>query len=67
MFYPEVAVSEDVQTVLMEPNLWWNGILKTHPWKALERCPYRRIYEGTNEINRMLSVGMLIKSNERSC
>jgi alkylation response protein AidB-like acyl-CoA dehydrogenase len=37
------------------------GFSEDTPWKALERCSYRRIYEGTNEINRMLSVGMLIK------
>jgi alkylation response protein AidB-like acyl-CoA dehydrogenase len=41
---------------------------KTPNGKCLRDARIARIYEGTNEINRMLSVGMLIKkSNERSC
>jgi alkylation response protein AidB-like acyl-CoA dehydrogenase len=43
------------------------GSLKTPNGECLRDARIARIYEGTNEINRMLSVGMLIKkANERS-
>jgi alkylation response protein AidB-like acyl-CoA dehydrogenase len=58
MFYIKVAVSEDVQNcsdegiqILVE----WDS-LKTPNGECLRDARIARIYEGTNEINRMLSV-----------
>ncbi|WMI69909.1 acyl-CoA dehydrogenase family protein [Mangrovimonas sp. YM274] len=60
----KVSVSEDVQNCADEGIQIFGGMgfSKDTPMEAAWRdARIARIYEGTNEINRMLSVGMLIK------
>lgn len=60
----KVSVSEDVQTCADEGIQIFGGMgfSKDTPMESAWRdARITRIYEGTNEINRMLSVGMLIK------
>lgn len=60
----KVAVSEDVQHCADEGIQIFGGMgfSKDTPMEAAWRdARIARIYEGTNEINRMLSVGMLVK------
>lgn len=60
----KVAVSEDVQWTADEGIQIFGGMgfsADTPIEKAWRDARIARIYEGTNEINRMLAVGMLIK------
>jgi len=60
----KVAVSEDMQNIADEGIQVFGGMgfsAETPLEGAWRDCRIGRIYEGTNEINRMLSVGMLIK------
>ena len=60
----KVAVSEDVQTCTDEGIQIFGGMgfSEDAPMESAWRdARIARIYEGTNEINRMLSVGMLVK------
>lgn len=60
----KVAVSEDVQTCSDEGIQIFGGMgfSEDTPMESAWRdARISRIYEGTNEINRMLSVGMLVK------
>jgi alkylation response protein AidB-like acyl-CoA dehydrogenase len=60
----KVAVSEDIQSCADEGIQIFGGMgfSKDTPMEAAWRdARIARIYEGTNEINRMLSVGMLVK------
>ncbi len=60
----KVAVSEDVQNCTDEgiQILGGMGFSEDSPMESAWRdARITRIYEGTNEINRMLSVGMLVK------
>ncbi|PHS09698.1 MAG: acyl-CoA dehydrogenase [Kordia sp.] len=60
----KVAVSEDIQSCADEGIQIYGGMgfSEDTPMEAAWRdARIARIYEGTNEINRMLSVGMLIK------
>jgi alkylation response protein AidB-like acyl-CoA dehydrogenase len=60
----KVAVSEDIQSCADEGIQIFGGMgfSKETPMEAAWRdARIARIYEGTNEINRMLSVGMLVK------
>lgn len=60
----KVAVSEDVQNTTDEGIQIFGGMgfsADTPMEKAWRDARIARIYEGTNEINRMLAVGMLVK------
>ena len=60
----KVAVSEDVQNCADEGIQIYGGMgfsKETMMESAWRDARITRIYEGTNEINRMLSVGMLVK------
>ncbi|MBT8281396.1 MAG: acyl-CoA dehydrogenase family protein [Muriicola sp.] len=60
----KVAVSEDVQNTTDEGIQIFGGMgfsADTPMEKAWRDARISRIYEGTNEINRMLAVGMLVK------
>ncbi len=60
----KVAVSEDVQSTTDEGIQIFGGMgfsADTPMEKAWRDARIARIYEGTNEINRMLAVGMLVK------
>ena len=60
----KVAVSEDVQWTTDEGIQIFGGMgfsADTPMEKAWRDARIARIYEGTNEINRMLAVGMLVK------
>ena len=60
----KVAVSEDVQNCADEGIQIYGGMgfsEETPMESAWRDARITRIYEGTNEINRMLSVGMLVK------
>jgi len=60
----KVAVSEDVQNTADEGIQIFGGMgfsADTPMEKAWRDARISRIYEGTNEINRMLAVGMLVK------
>ena len=60
----KVAVSEDVQNCADEGIQIFGGMgfsEETPMESAWRDASIARIYEGTNEINRMLSVGMLVK------
>jgi len=60
----KVAVSEDVQQTSDEGIQIFGGMgfsADTPMEKAWRDARIARIYEGTNEINRMLAVGMLVK------
>ena len=60
----KVAVSEDVQWTADEGIQIFGGMgfsADTPMEKAWRDARIARIYEGTNEINRMLAVGMLVK------
>lgn len=60
----KVAVSEDIQNCADEGIQIFGGMgfSKDTPMEAAWRdARIARIYEGTNEINRMLAVGMLVK------
>jgi alkylation response protein AidB-like acyl-CoA dehydrogenase len=60
----KVAVSEDVQETTDEGIQIFGGMgfsAEAPMEKAWRDARIARIYEGTNEINRMLSVGMLVK------
>jgi len=60
----KVAVSEDVQYTADEGVQIFGGMgfsAEAPMEKAWRDARIARIYEGTNEINRMLSVGMLVK------
>ena len=64
----KVAVSEDVQNCADEGIQIFGGMgfSEDTPMEAAWRdARIARIYEGTNEINRMLSVGMLVKKAMR--
>lgn len=64
----KVAVSEDIQNCSDEGIQIYGGMgfSEDTPMEAAWRdARIARIYEGTNEINRMLSVGMLIKKGMR--